>query len=138
VLKEVVVKDPENADALNYLGYTYADLGINLDEAKQLIDKALRLQPEEGYIIDSLGWVYFRKGNYAAAFTELSRAYSLMPDDPVVNEHMGDVNYRLGQVDKALPFYLKAWELGPEDFQIEKLKMKIDHLKEGKKIDELL
>ncbi len=63
-MKEVIKIDPEHAGALNYLGYTYAEMGIHLDQAMDLITRALRIQPEDGYITDSLGWVYFQKQNY--------------------------------------------------------------------------
>ena len=72
------------------------------------------------------------------ALEELSRAQSLSPDDPVINEHLGDVKYRLGYIDEVLPLYLKAWELGPEDYQIDMLKKKIEYLKGGKSIDDLI
>ena len=137
-MKEVLEREPENPEALNYLGYTYADLGINLDEAEALITKALEYQPDDGYIVDSLGWVYYKKGRYEEALKELSRAQSLSPDDPVINEHLGDVKYRLGYIDEVLPLYLRAWELGPEDYQIDMLKKKIDYLKGGKSIDDLI
>ena len=63
-MKRVLDLDPDHADALNYVGYTYAESGVHLDEALQMIQRALKIKPNNGYYIDSLGWVYFQQGNY--------------------------------------------------------------------------
>ena len=120
--------DPDHADALNYIGYTYADQGIRLDEAEAMIKKALSLKPENGYIIDSLGWVYFRKGLLEDALFELQRAAALIPDDPVVLEHLGDIYQELNDPVTALDYYKKALEKKDEDR--EAIKEKIEALLE--------
>jgi tetratricopeptide (TPR) repeat protein len=107
-MKKVIALDPKNANALNYLGYTYADLGRNLDEAEELIKKALEYKPDDGYITDSLGWVYYKKGMYEKALEMLEKAVSLIPDDPVILEHLGDVYLKLNAKEKALEYYQRS------------------------------
>jgi tetratricopeptide (TPR) repeat protein len=85
----VIELDPEHASALNYIGYMLAEKGIRLDEAEQYIKRALSLEPESGHIIDSLGWVYYKKGEYERAIAELEKAVQYLPEDPVVAEHLG-------------------------------------------------
>ncbi|MBF0399062.1 MAG: tetratricopeptide repeat protein, partial [Desulfobacterales bacterium] len=104
-MKKVIQLDPKNPDALNYLGYTYADLGENLYEAEKLIKAALQYKPDDAYITDSLGWVYFKQGNMKAALKNLEKAVSLAPDDPTLLEHLGDVYFKMGNKDKALKLY---------------------------------
>uniref|UniRef100_UPI0013D8C1B2 tetratricopeptide repeat protein n=1 Tax=Proteus mirabilis TaxID=584 RepID=UPI0013D8C1B2 len=74
------------AQVLNYLGYSWVDQGINLDEGLRLVRRAVELTPEDGYIVDSLGWAYYRMGRFDDAVTELERAIELKPEDPVVND----------------------------------------------------
>ena len=100
-MRQVIQIEPANANALNYLGYTYADMGVNLDEAEQLIRKALEHKPGDGYITDSLAWVYYKRGQYEKALPLLEQAASLVPDDPIVKEHLGDVYNKLGMTEKA-------------------------------------
>jgi tetratricopeptide (TPR) repeat protein len=115
--------DPQHADALNYIGYTYADKGIHLDRAQELIERAIKYKPNSGYIIDSLGWVYFRKGLYDRALIELKKAMELTPEDPVINEHLGDVYFKKEQFVKALESYERALSL--ENADKERLEEKI-------------
>jgi len=107
-MEEVVRRDPDHADALNYIGYTYADQGINLEEAERLIIKALSIKPDNGYIIDSLGWVYYQKGLFEEALVHLERAVELVPEDPIILEHLGDVYMKLAQPEKAINIYERA------------------------------
>lgn len=107
-MKEVIRLDPKHANALNYLGYTYADLGQRLDEAEDLIKRALALMPHDGYITDSLGWVYFKRGEFEKALEYLKKAAEMVPDDPVILEHLGDTYGKLGAPDKALDVYRRS------------------------------
>ena len=107
-MKRVLVLTPDDAEALNYLGYTYADLGINLDEAESLIQAALALKPDDGYITDSLGWVYYKRGNYLQALEWLTKAVKLVPDDPTILEHLGDVYRKMERKEKALEYYMRS------------------------------
>jgi tetratricopeptide (TPR) repeat protein len=100
-LKKVIEINPKHADALNYLGYSYAERGINLEEAQSLIRRALELKPDSGYIMDSLGWAYFKLGKYDEALKHLLRAAELVKDDPLVLEHIGDV-YKLMGIKERL------------------------------------
>jgi tetratricopeptide (TPR) repeat protein len=129
---EMVIKiDPKHADALNYIGYTYADKGIYLDKAEELIKKALQFKPKSGYIIDSLGWVYFRKGLYDKALIELKRAIELAPEDPAINEHLGDVYFKKKEHEEALKIYKKALSLknANQENLNRKIKDVMEHLK---------
>ncbi len=127
-MEMILTIDPTHADALNYIGYTYADKGIHLDRAQELIERAMKYKPDSGYIVDSLGWVYFRKGLYDRALIELKRAVELNPDDPVINEHLGDVYFKKGQYESALKSYEKSLAL--ENADKERLKEKIRDVKE--------
>jgi tetratricopeptide (TPR) repeat protein len=122
-MERILIIDPTHADALNYIGYSYADKGIHLDRAQEMIEKALKYKPGSGYIIDSLGWVYFQKGHYDMALIELKRAVKLTPKDPVINEHLGDVYFKIKQYETALEVYNRALVL--EDADTERLKVKI-------------
>ena len=88
---------PDQADVLNYLGYSWIDMGMNLDRGLDMIRKAVELKPNSGYIIDSLGWAYYRLGRYQEAADELERALQLMPADPVINDHLGDAYWKVGR-----------------------------------------
>ncbi len=125
-MKAVLNLNPEHADALNYLGYSYADKGIKLDEAEAMIKKALGYKPDNGYIIDSLGWVYFKKGLFEEALPQLKRAVELIPDDPVVLEHLGDIYIQMNDPATALKYYEHA--LQKKDKDKKGLQEKIDSL----------
>ncbi|MBF0373884.1 MAG: tetratricopeptide repeat protein [Alphaproteobacteria bacterium] len=86
---------------LNYLGYTWVERGINLDQARKMIEKAASLRPDDGAIIDSLGWVLYRLGDYPEAVRNLERAVELRPEDPTINDHLGDALWRVGRRDEA-------------------------------------
>ncbi len=93
--------NPNDSSALNYLGYWWADEGRNLTEAMELISKAVKLYPENGYYADSLGWVYFKIGNTKKAVAWLERAVQLAPEDAVIHDHLGDVYWHLGRLFEA-------------------------------------
>lgn len=114
-MKSVIRLDPQDASALNYLGYTYADLGQNLAEAERLIQEALKVKPDDGYITDSLGWVYYKMGDYSRALTVLKRAVELVPEDPVIREHLGDAYAKANDPKNALQSYKHALNLGHKD-----------------------
>ncbi len=128
-MKEVIRLDPAHANALNYLGYTYAEQGVNLDEAERLIKEALKHKPDDGYITDSLGWVYYKKGLYQKAVEILEKAATLVTDDPLVFEHLGDAYIKTGNREKALEFYRKSLEMKGEEN--DGLKKKIEELNEA-------
>jgi tetratricopeptide (TPR) repeat protein len=127
-MQRIVEIDPDHADALNYIGYTYAEQGIRLDEALEMVRKALELKPESGYITDSLGWVYYQKGLYDKALNYLEKANALVPDEPTITEHLGDVYMKTGRLHQALKMYQKALTLKGED--LETIREKIDRVEE--------
>lgn len=107
-MKSLIRLDPNFAGAYNYLGYLYAERSENLDEAEILIKKALGLKPNDGYYLDSLGWVYFQQANYKKALKTLLKANQIAPNEGVILEHIGDTYNALGQIDKAYEYYEKA------------------------------
>jgi tetratricopeptide (TPR) repeat protein len=105
--------DPEDHTACNYLGFMWAEKGVNLEEALGLIQKAVKLEPENGAYIDSLGWVLYKLGRDEEALVQLRRAVELVKDDPVVFEHLADVLLKLGKTDEAIAVLRRACELDP-------------------------
>ncbi|MBL8581038.1 MAG: tetratricopeptide repeat protein [Rhizobiaceae bacterium] len=105
---------PDQPQVLNYLGYSWVDMNTNLEEGLDMIRKAVDLRPSDGYIVDSLGWAYYRLGRYDEAVTELERAVSLKPDDPVLNDHLGDAYWRAGRKLEATFQWSHARDMKPE------------------------
>ena len=126
MMKEVIRISPEDATALNYLGYTYADMGENLDEAQHLVEQALHHKPNDGYITDSLGWIYYKKGDYEKALEVLKKAVELVPDDPTILEHLGDVYLKVNNRQKALEMYKRS--LANTEGQKDNIEKKIQDL----------
>jgi tetratricopeptide (TPR) repeat protein len=116
---------PDQPHVLNYLGYSWIDQGINLDDGMRMIKRAVEQRPEDGYIVDSLGWVYFRLGNYDEAMKQLERAVELKPDDPTINDHLGDVYWRLGRTIEAQFQWSHARDLKPEPDELAKIQEKL-------------
>ena len=108
---------PEEPTVLNYLGYSWAERGINLDEAFALIEKAVALAPHSGAIIDSLGWAHYQLGQYEEAVGHLENAASLEPADPTITDHLGDVYWKLGRKTEARFQWERVLELEPSDKQ---------------------
>jgi tetratricopeptide (TPR) repeat protein len=119
-MRKVISLDPDHAEALNFIGYLYADRGIHLDEAKRLIQKALQLKPGNPYMTDSLGWVYFRQNRLDEALHHLKQAAEALPEDPVVLEHLGDIYERMGRTVEALEAYDRALRQSPDNEALQK------------------
>lgn len=96
-LKAALQFQPDHPFVLNYLGYSWADQGLHLEESRKMIEKAAALRPDDGYIADSLGWVLFRMKQFAEAVPHLERAVELLPYDPVINDHLGDAYWKVGR-----------------------------------------
>ncbi len=96
---------------MNYLAYTYAELNRDLSAAEELSRRALEMQPNDGYILDTVGWVLFKKGKMEEAIRYLERAYREKSDEAVIAEHLGDAYFRYELWQKALRMYRKAAEL---------------------------
>jgi tetratricopeptide (TPR) repeat protein len=128
-MQKALEKNPDNASALNYIGYTWAEQGTNLDEAERMIKRAIELRPDDGYIVDSLGWVYYMRarplvqsGRTAEAqpwldraIEELEKAHELTGGDPVISEHLGDAYLLLDQKELALKKFQEALRLEPRE-----------------------
>ena len=127
-MRKAIELNPKNAAALNYLGYTWAEMGERLDEAEELIARALKIAPDDGFFIDSLGWVYYQKGDYPKAVEQLERAVEITVDDPTIIEHLGDAYLKVGKPDRALPRYRDALKKSKENDQIKRIKEKIQRL----------
>ena len=115
----------EQPDVLNYLGYSYIDMDQNLSTAKEMIEKAISLKPNDPYIIDSLAWYYYKVGQYEDALSLLEFSIDMMPYDPTVNDHYGDVLWMLGNEIQARYYWKKAIELDIDEPLQEKIHRKL-------------
>ncbi|WP_312361158.1 tetratricopeptide repeat protein [Ensifer sp.] len=119
--------NPDQPQVLNYLGYSWVDMNINLEEGLDMIRKAVELKPDDGYIVDSLGWAYFRMNRFDDAVVELEKAAELMAGDPTINDHLGDAYWRVGRKLEAVFQWTQTLELKPEEAEIPKIKVKIEN-----------
>ena len=107
--------EPEQPFVLNYLGYSWIDQGKHLNRATDMIRRAVDLRPNDGYIVDSLGWAHFRLGQFDVAIKEMERAVELRPEDPVLNDHLGDALWRVGREIEARYQWQRVLTLEPDD-----------------------
>jgi tetratricopeptide (TPR) repeat protein len=124
-LKKALDLFPEQPHVLNYLGYSWIDQGVNLDKGMDMIKRAVQQRPDDGYIVDSLGWAYFRTGNYGEAVKQLERAIELKPEDPTINDHLGDAYWRVGRVLEAKFQWAHARDLKPDPEDLPKIEAKL-------------
>jgi tetratricopeptide (TPR) repeat protein len=141
-MQRALDENPDNASALNYVGYTWAENGVNLDEAEVMILRAVELRPDDGYIADSLGWVYYMRARplvasgrdreaqayIERALEELKRAEQLTGGDPVVSEHLGDTYLLLNQKELALERFEEALQMDPREGEQPHLLEKLESL----------
>jgi tetratricopeptide (TPR) repeat protein len=125
-MRKALDMQPEQAHVLNYLGYSWIDQGINLDEAMKMIKRAVDQRPDDGYIVDSLGWAFYRIGDYEDAVKNLERAIDLKPEDPTINDHLGDAYWRVGRTLEAKFQWAHARDLKPEPEDLPKIEAKIE------------
>ena len=123
--KEALKLFPEQPQVLNYLGYSWVDRNENLDEALDMIRKAVELRPEDGYIVDSLGWAYYRLGKFDEAVAELENAIRLRPEDATINDHLGDAYWRVGRVLEARFQWQHSLDAKSEDVNNDTIKVKL-------------
>ena len=123
--KRVLAIEPDNADALNYLGYTWVDRGENLTEAFDMIRKAVELEPNSGAIVDSLGWAHYKLGQYQEAKKKLEDAVALSPSSATIIDHLGDVYWKLGRFREAGYQWERALEFDPTDEERDNIKLKL-------------
>jgi tetratricopeptide (TPR) repeat protein len=126
-MRKALEMQPEQPHVLNYLGYSWIDQGINLDEGMKMIKRAVDQRPDDGYIVDSLGWAYYRIGNYEEAVKNLERAIDLKPEDPTINDHLGDAYWRIGRTLEAKFQWAHARDLKPEPEELPKIEAKIEN-----------
>ena len=124
-MKKALELQPEQPHVLNYLGYSWIDQGVNLDDGMKMIKRAVEQRPDDGYIVDSLGWAYYRIGNYEEAVKNLERAIDLKPEDPTINDHLGDAYWRIGRTLEAKFQWAHARDLKPEPEDLPKIEAKI-------------
>jgi len=129
-MKSLLRVDPNHASALNYLGYTYAEMGIHLDHALELVHRALKQKPGDGYITDSLGWVYFKKQDFDQAVTYLEKAAQISKYETIIADHLADAYVKVGETQKALAMYKRALTNAKTEQQdlIKKIKEKIKEM----------
>lgn len=125
-LQTALLFEPDQPYVLNYLGYSWADQGINLDKAAEMIEKAVRLKPDDGAIVDSLGWIYFRMGQYDKAVATLEKAIQLAPTEPELNDHLGDAYWNVGRKSEARFQWKRAASFTTDADLISKIQTKID------------
>lgn len=118
--------EPEQPFVMNYLAYTWIEKKLHLDKAKGMLVRAVELRPDDGYIVDSLGWVYYRLGEYIKGVTYLERAVELRPQDSVINDHLGDVYWRVGRRQEARFQWRRALSLKPAEDEALKIETKIE------------
>jgi tetratricopeptide (TPR) repeat protein len=125
-LRQLLVNEPSNANALNYLGYLLALRGDRLDEAIDLVRKALVAEPGNGAFLDSLGWAYYRKGDLGEAEKYLEQAASRLPRNSEVQDHLGDVLAKRGRLPDAVDAWMRALEGDGTDIDRAEIQRKID------------
>ena len=103
---------------LNYLGYSWIEQGRNLEEASEMIERAVEMRPDDGYITDSLGWVQYRLGDFEKAVETMERAVELNPTDPVINDHYGDTLWMVGRKLEARFQWKRALSFKPEEEEL--------------------
>jgi len=121
---------PDQPLVLNYLGYSWVEQGVNIERAKRMIERAVAQRPNDGYIVDSLGWVLYRLGDFAGAVPHLEKAVELRPGDPTINDHLGDAYWAVGRKSEARFQWRRALGLSPDVDQVprieEKLKVNVE------------
>ncbi len=124
-LKKALELKPDQPLVLNYLGFSWVDQGVHVDEGTDMIRRAVEQRPDDGYIVDSLGWAYYRVGNYDLAVKNLERAVELKPDDSTINDHLGDAYWRIGRTLEARFQWSHAKDLKPDPEDLTKIEAKL-------------
>ena len=126
-LQEALKLEPDQPLVLNYLGYSWVDKGVHLADAFRMIERAVQLRPNDGYIVDSLGWAHYQRGEYQEAARWLERAIELKPEDPTINDHLGDVYWRIGRKAEARSQWQRALLFKPEPDDAEAIQAKLQN-----------
>ncbi|MEO0919198.1 MAG: tetratricopeptide repeat protein, partial [Pseudomonadota bacterium] len=117
---------PDQPDVLNYLGYSWIDMNMNLERGLGMIETAVRQRPRDGYIVDSLGWAHYRLGNFDEAVAELERATDLRPRDPTINDHLGDAYWRVGRKLEAVHQWSRVLDMESDDVDFDLVRAKVE------------
>jgi tetratricopeptide (TPR) repeat protein len=125
-LEHALALKPDQPLVLNYLGYSWIDRGENLERGLKMIEKAVELRPEDGYIVDSLGWAHYRIGDFGSAVRYLEKAIELVPEDPTINDHLGDAYWQNGRPVEARYQWRRALQFGPQEDEIKPIQAKLD------------
>lgn len=131
-MRKVLDLDPEHAQAMNYLAYVLADKNLDLEEAERLARAALDLQPQDAYVLDTMGWVYFKQGRMDLSIQYLEAAYKLRSDEAVILEHLADAYFKMQMVKKAEVYYQKSMELSQDEAYRKKIEAKLVNLERQK------
>ena len=124
-LKKALELSPDQPLVLNYLGYSWIEQRVHLDEALAMIQKAVEQRPDDGYIVDSLGWAFYKLGRYAEAIEWLEKAAALIPEDPTINDHLGDAYWQVGRRLDATFQWRHAAAMKPKADDLAKIEAKI-------------
>jgi tetratricopeptide (TPR) repeat protein len=136
-LKTALTYQPDHPYVLNYLAYAWTDQGVNLQQALDMLKKANEIRPTDGYITDSLGWVYYRLGRYHDAVPALEQAVELLPYDPTINDHLGDAYWQAGRKLEARFQWSRAKNFSSDTQFIATIDMKLaDGLKSGEVVQQ--
>lgn len=117
--------EPEQPFVMNYLAYSWVEQMVHLEEAERMLKRAVELRQNDGYIVDSLGWAYFKLGYFDKAVTYLERATELMPSDPTINDHLGDAYWRVGRKQEARFQWRRALNFDPEPDLVPDIEVKL-------------
>lgn len=131
-MRKVLEIDPEHAQAMNYLAYILADKNLNLEEAEALARQALDLQPQDPYVLDTMGWVFFKQGRMDLSIQYLEAAYKLRADEAVIVEHLADAYFKMQMVQKAESYYMKSIELSQDEEYRKKVENKLVNIERQK------
>jgi len=124
-MKKVIEMDPNHVQGLNYLAYTYSELNINYEEAETLVRRALEIEPKDAFVLDTYGWIQFKKGKTTEAIRTLETAHRLLPTESVIADHLGDVYQRAQMLDRAKSMYERAAEFESDERKILEIRSKI-------------
>lgn len=124
--REALALNPDQPQVLNYLGYGLVEKRVKLDEALDMIERAVEARPDDGYITDSLGWVYYRLGRFEEAVEPMERAVQLAPRDPIINDHLGDVLWKVDRKREAEFQWERALSLDPEEEDATRIRRKLE------------
>lgn len=133
-MKKVIEMDPNHVQGLNYLAFTYAEMSKNLDEAEKLVKRALEIEPKDGFILDTYGWVLYQKGKTSESVKFLEKAHESQPQESVISEHLGDAYYRLQLYEKARSMYQNAIDKTDDKKKVGDLEQKLTALDQQRKV----